>query len=215
MPCGRTDRQNNTVDTYRRNLAYGAFPPKGHDGRSAFGQQQKIELMHKLAGLVLGTVVCGCASQTVSVRQRFIPTPDAPHVNWSQLGTLDEMAWQNDKLPVSTDANWTRLGPGPAGEPGDLFLMAHAGIGDTFPVQDENGRTHFVVIVAEGDDHHLLLVVNSKDGAQGFDVWRDTPVSVIVGESYYELLFPTTKVAAAADQTPTIDKAMIIVTHRP
>lgn len=169
--------------------------------------------MHRLAGLVLGLLLAGSATQSVSIRQRFAPASHAPVTNWAQFGPLDETAWHEGRIPVSTDANWSRLGPGPAKEPGVLFLMAHAGIGDRFPVRDSSGRTHFVVIVAEGDDQHLLLVVHSKDGAQGFDVWRDKPVPVVVGGGKYELLFPVTSVAAAPNAMPTTDKPMIIVRH--
>ena len=169
--------------------------------------------MHIIGALLLGLLLVGCAVQTGGVHERFVPTSDIPATNWAQLDPLDETTWNEGRIPVSTDANWTRLAPGPGGEPGVLMVMAHAGIGDTFPVRSEGGHTHFVVIVAEGDDQRLQLVVHSKEGAQAYDVWRDKPVKVMVGEGKYELLFPTTTVAAVPGATPSTDKPLIIVRH--
>jgi len=169
--------------------------------------------VHKLIGVALGLLLAGCGTQDVSVRQHFVPTSDRAVANWAQLGPLDEAAWQDGRIPVPTGADWTPLGPGPGNEPGVLFLMAHAGIGDRIPVQDKGGRTHFVIIVAEGEDQYLLLVVHSKEGAQGFDVIRDNPMPVEVGGGRYELLYPTTRVGAAPDAMPTTDKPTIIVRH--
>lgn len=170
--------------------------------------------MYRMAALLLGLLLVGCATQTASVHERFVPTSGSPGTNWAQLGPLDETAWNEGRIPVSTDANWTRLGPGPGKDPGVLMVMAHAGIGDTFPVRDQSGQTHFAVIVADGDDQRLQLVVHSKEGAQEYQVWRDKPVTFVVGEGTYEFLFPTTTVAAAPDAAPSTDKPLIIVRHR-
>lgn len=182
--------------------------------------------MQKLVGIVVGLLFCVCVAQSAdeqtSVRERFVPTADGTTpqsyggvTNWSQLGPLDETAWREGKVPVSTGANWSRLGPGPGEEAGVLFLMAHAGISDTFPVQDEHGRTLFVVIVVAGDDDHLLLVVRSKEGSHSIDLRRGKSVPVQVGAGKYDLLYPSVSMAAAKNAKPTTSKTMIIVLHRP
>jgi hypothetical protein len=160
--------------------------------------------------------------QGASERVRFVPAAVTNEhqrtgtvTNWSQLGPLDEAGWSNGNIPVSTHADWTQLRQGPGKEPGRLFLMAHAGIGDAFPVQDSTGKTHFVVLVTEGDDSHLLLVVRSKEGSRAFNVLRDKPVPVVVTGGKYDLCFPTVESAAQAGSKPATDKAMIIVHHFP
>ncbi len=182
--------------------------------------------MQKFGGVVVGLLLCAytvqSADEQTSMRERFVPMPDAKAhqsyggvTNWSQLGPLDETKWSDGKVPVSTGANWSRIGSGPGQETGALFLMAHAAIGDTFPVQDKQGRTFFVVIVADGDDDHLVIVVHSKEGSQRIDLRRDKSVSVQVGAGKYELSYPSVSVAATKSATPTTSKAMIIVTQRP
>jgi prepilin-type processing-associated H-X9-DG protein len=204
-----TTRDTSTLDTFEL-VASGKLEDIKDPSRTILLQKKHLERGGKKRAVAYAD---GHVEFVVSVRQRFVPSV-GPVRNWPQFGPLDETAWQDDRVPVSTDANWTRLGPDLAKEPGVLFLMAHAGIGDSFPVQDENGRTHFVVIVAEGDDQHLLLVLRSMEGSEGFEVRRDKPVSVVVGGSKYELIFPTTAVAAAANATPTTSQAMIIVKQR-
>lgn len=170
--------------------------------------------MKRISGLLLVMFLAGCAARTVNSPQRFVPVSGEPVTDWADLGPLDESAWDEGRVPVSTEANWTRLGPGPGQEPGVLMVMAHAGLGDRFPVRDKDGRTHFVVIVADGDDQRLNLVIHSKEGVERFEVGRDTVVPVVVDGGQYELLFPTTSVAADADAKPSTDKPLIIVRHR-
>ncbi|MEI8121751.1 MAG: hypothetical protein WCI20_06845 [bacterium] len=172
-----------------------------------------------MAFLVAG-LICATWVQGASERVRFVPAAVTNEhqrtgavTNWSQLGPLDEAAWNNGKIPVSTHADWTQLRQGPGKEPGRLFLMAHAGLDDAFPVQDSTGRTHFVVLLVEGDDNHLLLVVQSREGSQPFNVLRDKPVPVVVAGGKYDLCFPTVDAAAQADSKPTTERAMIIVHH--
>lgn len=143
--------------------------------------------MRELAGAAIGVLfsisIAHSAEETYSVRVRFVPAQDARSraslggvTNWSNLGPLDEAAWSDGKVPVPTAADWSRLGPAPGRKPGVLFLMAHAGIGDTFPVQDGEGRTLFSVTVVDGNDDHLLTVVRSREGSQKIDLQRDKSV---------------------------------------
>ena len=121
-------------------------------------------------------------------------------------------------VPVDTHAecgggaNWTRLGPAP-NRPGALWAMVHAGLGDTFPVQDKGNRTLFKVTVTEATDDHFVLAIHKENGSQRIDLPRDKPVSVQVAENTYELYYPTRHVDSA-DKAMT-SKAMLIVTRLP
>jgi hypothetical protein len=81
--------------------------------------------------------------------------------------------------------------------------MAHAGIGDTFPVQDKDGRTLGEVFIAAGDDTHLQVEIRSKEGLQKIEVRRDKAVSFQMAGSKIGLLFPTVSVNAAEFNNPT------------
>lgn len=96
---------------------------------------------------------------------------------------------------------------------GRLRLIAHAGIGDSFPIKEETGRCLFEILVRDGDDDHLLLQVNSVEGSQKIDLFRDKPVSVRIGNWNYDLAYPSVTVAAAPGETPTTSQAMLLV-HR-
>jgi hypothetical protein len=139
-------------------------------------------------------LLTGCAAhnetQQQAMRQRFVPGPDGSS---------------------SDGANWTALQQAPGKEPGVLMVMAHAGIGDTFPVQEEREPKLFDVTVVSGDDDHLILEVRSEDGLQQLDLPRDRTVSVEVAGHEYSMAYPS--VTASRDSKPTTDKAMILV-HR-
>ena len=92
-------------------------------------------------------------------------------------------------------------------------LMAHAGIGDTFPVQDKDGHTSGEVFIAGGNDTQLQVEIRSKEGLQKIEVRRDKAVSFQMAGSKSELLFPTVSVNAAEVKNPSTNKAMLILTR--
>jgi hypothetical protein len=108
-------------------------------------------------------------------------------------------------------ASWTMLGPGP--QKGVLWLKARAGIGHRFPVQEKDGVTLFEVRVTAGDDTNLVLEVRSKDGTQTLDLPRDQSKSVQIAGTTYQLRYPSNFVAGNATETPSTDKATIMVTR--
>ena len=109
-------------------------------------------------------------------------------------------------------ANWTRLVPAP-NRPGALWAMVHAGLGDTFPVLDENSRVLFKVAVTEATDDRFILAIHKENGSQRIDLPRDKPVSVQVAESTYEFYYPSRHVDSP--DKATTHKAMLIVTRLP
>ena len=157
--------------------------------------------MFNLARLAfLGTwaaamLLTGCAAQKDpqlhAMRQRFVPVP---HDSSGGGG-----------------ANWTALHQFSDDEPGVLMLMARAGIGDTFPIQEENLPKLFDVIVVAGDDDHLMLEVRSEEVLQRLDLRRDETLWVKVAGHKYSLAYPS--VTVNSDSQPTTDRAMILV-HR-
>jgi hypothetical protein len=159
-----------------------------------------------LAAFVLG-IGSSCAHaeepkkekpKQISVRQKFVPGSKP-------------MAGESEY----EGASCTALSEGGPGGPGRLFMMAHSGVGDTFPVREEKGPDLFEVAVVEGDDEHLVLEVRTKDkdAAQKIQLKRDKLESVQVAEIKYDFLFPTVSVAAFENEKPTTPKAMIIVTR--
>lgn len=140
-------------------------------------------------------LLSGCAApkdtQRQAMRQRFVP---GPHDSSSGGG-----------------ANWTALHQFSDDKPGVLMVMAHAGIGDMFPVQEEHKPKLFDVIVIAGDDEHLMLEVRSEEGLQRLDLGRDGTVWVKVGGCKYSMAYPSVTVNPGSK--PTTDKAMILV-HR-
>lgn len=139
-------------------------------------------------------LLTGCTAQKETqrqaVRQRFVPDPH----NSSSSG-----------------ANWTALHQSAEDKPGVLMVMAHAGIGDTFPVQEERKPKLFDVMVVAGDDEHLILDVRSEESSQRLNLHRDGTVLVNVVGHKYSLAYPS--VTVRPDSKPTTDKAMILV-HR-
>ena len=127
-----------------------------------------------------------------AVRQQFVP---GPHDSSSGNG-----------------ADWTtlvRLFP----DAPSLAVMAHAGVGDTFPVHEEHQPTLFDVILISGDDAHLTLEVSSAEGSRRFDLKRDEEVPVQVAGHKYTLLYPS--ITVSSDSKLTTDKATIIIERLP
>jgi hypothetical protein len=156
-----------------------------------------------------------------TVPERFVPDANSKvrqaigSSPWSATGPFDETTWAKNKVPVSTEADWSELGNGPGTGAGSSGLMAHAGVGDTFPVQDKDGHTLGEVFIAGGDDTQLQVEVRSKEGLQKLQVRRDKAVSFQMAGSKIELLFPTVSVNAAEFKNPTTNKAFLIMTRRP
>ena len=109
-------------------------------------------------------------------------------------------------------ASWSKLGAGP--EKGVLWLQAHAGIGDKFPVREKDDVTLFDVVVKEGDDDHLVLEIRSKKALQKIDLHRDKRGVVEVDGVKYEILYPSVSVAGGGKDSPTANQAMLMVTRR-
>lgn len=109
-------------------------------------------------------------------------------------------------------ASCTGLVPGP--RKGELWLQAHADVGDDFPVIDEKGVTLFEVLLKAGDDDHLVLEIHTKEGKQKIDLQRDKAGAVTVAGIKYDLSYPSVSVAAAPNAKPTTNKAMLMVTRR-
>ena len=157
--------------------------------------------------------------KSVTIPERFVPDAKVnsrqatANSSWSSIGPFDETTWAGNKVPVSTRADWSALGNGPGAKEGTTVLMAHAGVGDTFPVQDKAGHTLGEVFIADGDDTHLQVEVRSKEGLQKIELRRDKAVSVEMARSKIALLFPTVSVNAAENRKPTTNKAMLIVTR--
>jgi hypothetical protein len=135
------------------------------------------------------------ARPEVAVRMRFVPG-DPPAKGSSDF----------------KGASCTSLVPGP--EKGVLWCQAHAGVGDQFPVITEDGVKLFDVRLAEGDDDHVVLEIRSKEGAKKIDLPRDKAGSVEVEGIKYGLSYPSVTVAAAPNEKPTTNKAMLMVTRR-
>ena len=109
-------------------------------------------------------------------------------------------------------ASWTALGPGP--EKGVLWCQANAGVGDKFPVIDQQGVKLFEVLLADGNDDHVVLEIRSKEGAKKIDLPRDKRGTVKVAGVKYDLLYPSVSVGAVPGEKPTTNKAMLMVTRR-
>jgi len=139
-------------------------------------------------------LLCSCATDKSaspqSVRQRFVPS-----------------------TTNSASANWTALSPFPHAF-GDPQVIAHAGVGDTFPVQEAGGPLLFNVLVLAGDDNHLVLEIRAPESpAKKVNLKRSQPAKLSVGPSQFEFSYPAIHVSSA--DPPTTGKAMIIVKKRP
>ena len=146
--------------------------------------------------LAIALLVCGCAvdnsSKPQSVRLRFVPV--------------------DTHAECGGGANWSRLSPAP-NRPGALWATVHAGFGDQFPVQDQDGRVLFNVAVPEATDDHFVLEVRDAGESKTLDLARGRPLTVQVAEARYEFYFPICNVSSAG--ATTTSKAMLIVTQLP
>ena len=127
------------------------------------------------------------------VRQRFVPT--------SSNGAKGK------------GASFTALHQNAADKPGVLMLMAHAGIGDSFPVGEKDKPKAFEIQIVAGDDDHLKLEVRAGKRADRYDVKRDGTVSVQIDGHKFTISYPS--VTVSAEDQPTTDQAMIIVNRFP
>ena len=127
------------------------------------------------------------------VRQRFVPKPgSAKDGNGADFSALHQM--KMDK-------------------PGVLMLMAHAGVGDSFPVAEEHQAKVFDVKVVAGDDDMLTLEIQSAAGFESHNLKRDGSVSVQIAGHKFTISYPS--VTVNPDSKPTTDKAMILVNRFP
>ena len=155
-------------------------------------------ILHFLTAITLSTALPSLAADKPenyaphSVRLRFVPVPH----DTSNGGSAD----------------WTALAP-LFNIKGVVAVMAHAGIGDTFPVKEEHKPKVFDVIVVSGNDSHLLLEVRSEEGSQRFDVKRGKAALTQVNGQKYSLGYSSTTVSSNEKQTT--DKATIFVTRLP
>ncbi|MHC4478749.1 MAG: hypothetical protein ACYTEL_24205 [Planctomycetota bacterium] len=145
--------------------------------------------------ILLGFFVSSCAVdenlKSSTVRQQFEPI---------------------DSEVSDRGANWTALVPAPD-RPGAFWVRAHVGIGDTFPVQEKDGRRLFDVVIAEGNDDQLLVEVRCQAGMQRIDLPRDKTVTVEIEGNRYEWYYPSTYVNP--DGRTTTDKAFLIIMRLP
>jgi len=152
--------------------------------------------MQKPVLFAIVLLVCGCAVDNGSkphlVRLRFVPS--------------------DTHAESGGGANWSRLSPAP-NRPGALWATVHAGLGDEFPVQDQDGRVLFEVVVPEATDDHFVLEVHNDGGSKKIELWRDKPLTMQVAGTKYEFYYPTCNVSSASKTTT--HKAMLIVTRLP
>ena len=154
-----------------------------------------------IAVVSLVLLLSGCASQPGkdqgAVRQRFVPTPAPKRSESPRNG-----------------ASWTALVPLNDGT-GVSRLMAHAGIGEHFPVSEVDGRCLFEVFVVGGNDDQLLLEIRSVETPQRIELVRDKPAQLAIGGCKYDLAYPSIMVGAARNAKPTTHQAMILIHRRP
>ena len=146
-------------------------------------------------------LAAGCAAhhgdRLHAVRQRFVPASAAVAGESSRNG-----ASCSALVPLRDGSGVSRL-------------IAHAGIGDSFPVKDEAGHCLFQVMVVGGDDDHLLISLNSIEPSQHIDLRRDKPVWVQIAGGKYDLAYPSVSVAAGKHEQPTSSQVMLLVHHHP
>ncbi len=141
----------------------------------------------------------GCSTtptdKQIAVRQRFIPS----------AGTTDTS---------HNGASYSALVPLKDGS-GISRLIAHAGIGDAFPVKDEAGNCFFEIRLLSGDDDHLQIAINSILPSQHFDLRRDHPLWFKMDNHQYDLAYPSVSVAARKDEHPTSNQVMLLLHYHP
>jgi hypothetical protein len=153
--------------------------------------------MRSLIGIFIATLlICGCAERESArqrpVRQRFVPT-DA-------------------QTSQGQGASWSALAPAP-NRPGAFWLHAHAGIGDEFPVHEQNGPTLFDVVVREGNDDHLTLEIRREEDVRAIRLNRDEPLSLRIAANQYEFYYPSVHVDPGSRTTTS--QVFLIVTRLP
>src|SRR3954469_22524907 len=100
-----------------------------------------------------------------AVRQRFVPASgDTAKGNGASFSALHHLV---------------------ADDPGVSMLMAHAGVGDSFPVQEEQGPKLFEVAVVGGDDDLLKLEVRRPEGMAKHDLKRDGTIWVEAAGTWF------------------------------
>jgi hypothetical protein len=153
------------------------------------------------------TVRINLAAETLG-RDRFelrLPKPK-PHLVRLRFVPVDTHA------ECGGGASWSRLSPAPD-RPGALWARVHAGLGDEFPILDQDGRTLFHVVVPEATDDRFVLDVRCDGSSKKIELWRDKPHTVQAAGAKYEFYYPTCTVSSASKTTT--HKAMLIVTRLP
>lgn len=144
-----------------------------------------------LAAVILGLLafvpVQAADAPAKPVRQRFVPVA---------AGT-------------GKGASFSALRHLPADAPGVTMMIAHAGVGDSFPVREENGAKLFDVVITTGDDDLLLVEVRHAGGVAKHELKRDGTVWVEIAAHWYSLSYPSLTVSSN-DKT-TSEQAMLIV----
>jgi len=166
--------------------------------------------MRKIIVILMGLFVCGCAVEKnakSSKDQNAAKIPKGPYTS-----TVRQQFEPVDSKVSGKGANWTVLVP-VSDRPGAFWVRAHAGIGDTFPVQEKGGPKLFDVAIPEGSDDKLLVEVRYQGGIQRIDVPRDQKVTVEIGGHKYEWYYPS--IYVNPDSTATTDKAFLILTRLP
>ena len=130
-----------------------------------------------------------------SVRLRFVPVPHDPSsskgADWTTLTSWDSLK-----------------------HPGLVMVMAHAGVGDTFPIKEELKPKVFDVSVLAGNDAHLVLEIRSEEGSQKFNVKRGKAVTAQVNGRKYSLTYSSSTVSSD-EKNQTTDKASVFVLRLP
>ena len=116
----------------------------------------------------------------------------------------------NTKKESGGGANFTSLSPAP-GRPGALSAMVHAGMKDTFPIQDEQGAVLFrVTVPAATDDQFTLQITKAGKMLQMIRLKRDQPVTANIAAGRFVFYYPSTYVSST--EKNTTNKALLIVT---
>ncbi len=135
-----------------------------------------------------------------SVRLKFVPAPADP--------------------ARGNGANWSELHHFADDDPDVLMVMAHAGIGDSFPVQEKDQPKVMDVKIVSGNDDELELSFAPTEKPYPNDsvpktmkVRRDKTGSILFRG--YRYLFSYPSVNIASDAKTTTDTPMLIVNRIP
>lgn len=120
----------------------------------------------------------------------------------------------------SNGASWSRLRHFPDDDPDVLMLMANAGIGDSFPVQEKDNPKVMDVKIVSGNDDELELGFAPTEKPYPNDsvpktmkVRRNDTASIVLQGYRYKFSYPTVNVAS--DGKTTTDTPMLIVNRIP